>query len=102
VAQILVNARQHRAPAPKPTKNFFAEGPSIESLGDLNAYLAKEKALLAQLAVQEPNEIVLVHISFARPITASELRGWKQLTAWSRPQGTLFSSTRVSAAARCR
>ena len=72
-AQILVNARQHRAPAPKPTENFYAERPSIKSLDDLNAYLAQQKALLAQLAALEPNEEALVRISFARPISVSEL-----------------------------
>ena len=73
VAQVLVNARQHTTAAPKPTRNFYAQGPSIKSLEDLNAYLAQQKALLAQLSAGEPDEEALVRISFTRPISASEL-----------------------------
>ena len=87
VAQILVNARQHTAPAPKPTENFFLDLPVIKSLDDLNAYLAQEKALLTQLATQEPNEIALVHVSFKRPLSVSELARLEAgyaLDPWSR------------------
>jgi Tol biopolymer transport system component len=73
VAQILVNAEQHTKPAPKPTKNFYAEGPSLKSLDELNAYLAQQKALLAQLTATAPDEEALVRISFTRPLSVPEL-----------------------------
>ena len=73
VAQILVNARQHTAPAPRPQKNFFAQGPSLKSLEELNAYLVQEKNVLTQLAAREPDEQGLVRVSFTHPIFAPEL-----------------------------
>lgn len=90
-AQILVNARQHVTPAPKPTENFFARGPSFASLDELNDYLTQQTALLAQLAATEPDEEALVHISFTHPISVSELARLEYsyaLQVWSR--GAIF------------
>ncbi|MCE5254382.1 MAG: S-layer homology domain-containing protein [Actinomycetia bacterium] len=73
VAQILVNARQHTVPAPRPARNFFAEWLVLKSLDELSPYLAQQKALLAQLAAKEPDEEALVRISFIRPVSVAEL-----------------------------
>ena len=96
-AQLLVNARQHTAPAPRPTKNFYAQGPSLKSLDDLNAYLSQQKALLARLAAEEPDERPWCASASLVQSQRRSLPGWRRPTAWSRPSGTRSSSTRVSA-----
>jgi hypothetical protein len=73
VAQILVNARTHIVATPQPSENFYAQGPSIKSAADLNAYLDQQKTLLTRLATSEPTERALVHVSFTHPISAVEL-----------------------------
>ena len=102
VAQILVNARQHTTAAPKPTRNFYAQGPSIKSLEELNAYLAQQKALLAQLVGRGAGrEGPWCASASPVPSPRRSLPDWKPLTAWSRPPGTRSSSTRASAEGPC-